>query len=67
MTLTYKVTRQGYDISLYSIDFPEMNNLRNKKIECSSVYTCQIITPFHFFQNLKNYDVIQGHGVTSAE
>ena len=30
VTLTYKVTRQGYDIRLYSIDFPELNNLRNK-------------------------------------
>ena len=31
VTLTYKVTRQGHDIRLYYIDFPEMNNLRNKK------------------------------------
>ena len=23
VTLTYKVTRQGHDIGLYSIDFPE--------------------------------------------
>ena len=30
VTLTYKVTRQGYDIRLYSIDLPELNNLRNK-------------------------------------
>ena len=40
VTLTYKVTRQGYDIRLYSIDFPELNNLRNKKkIHCCSMYT----------------------------
>ena len=31
VTLTYKVTRQGHDIGLYSIDFPEWKNLRNKK------------------------------------
>ena len=118
VTLTYKVTRQGHDIRLYFIDFPEVKKYTNKKKiiavaciqaeiesvtfkvtwpwrtrsrvkvttfayilltflrwitletkknECSSVYTCQIITPFHFFQNFKNYDVIQGHGVTSAE
>ena len=31
VTLMYKVTRQGHDIGLYSIDFPEWKNLRNKK------------------------------------
>ena len=31
VTLTYKVTRQGHDIGLYSIDFPEWKNLRNKQ------------------------------------
>ena len=31
VTLTYKVTRQGHDIRLYAIDFPELKNLRNKK------------------------------------
>ena len=31
VTLMYKVTRQGHDIGLYSIDFPEWKNLKNKK------------------------------------
>ena len=31
VTLTYKVTRQSYDIGLYSVDFPEIKKLRNKK------------------------------------
>ena len=31
VTLTYKVNRQGHDIRLYSIDFPELKNLKNKK------------------------------------
>ena len=31
VTLTYKVTRQGHDIRLYSIDFPEVKKYRNKK------------------------------------
>ena len=39
VTLTYKVTRQGHDIRLYSIDFPELNNLRNKTNYRSSLYT----------------------------
>ena len=31
VTLTYKVNRQGHDIRLYSIDFPEVKKYRNKK------------------------------------
>ena len=31
VTLTYKVHRQGHDIRLYSIDFPEVKKYRNKK------------------------------------
>ena len=39
VTLTYKVTRQGHEICLYAIDFPELKNLRNKKNHCWSMYT----------------------------
>ena len=39
VTLTYKVTRQSYDIGLYSVDFPEFEKLRNKKNHCCSMYT----------------------------
>ena len=39
VTLTYKVTRQGHDIGLYSIDFPEWKSIETKKFECSSMYT----------------------------
>ena len=39
VTLTYKVTRQGDDIHLYSIDFFEVKSIETKKFECSSMYT----------------------------
>ena len=39
VTLTYKVTRQGHDIHLYSIDFYEVKSIETKKFECSSMYT----------------------------
>ena len=39
VTLTYKVTRQGEDIHLYSIDFSEVKSIETKKFECSSMYT----------------------------
>ena len=39
VTLTYKVNRQGHDIRLYSIDFPEVKKYRNKKNHCCSMYT----------------------------
>ena len=38
VTLTYKVNRQGHDIRLYSIDFPEVKKYR-KKNHCCSMYT----------------------------
>ena len=39
VTLTYKVTRQSYDIGLYFVDFLEFKKLRNKKNHCCSMYT----------------------------
>ena len=51
VTLTYKVNRQGHDIRLYSIDFPEVKKYRNKKkLNVPACILVKLLLHFTFFR-----------------
>ena len=70
MTLTYKVTRQGYAVGCYLIALPDPENARNKKKHLrSSMYTTRETLKsdvfFHFWLVGCQDDVIRRHMTSS--